>query len=62
MISGDGDGNGNINTDDKTNVWSLQAGTNGYIPSDYNLDSESNNIDKDDFWIPNIGEGTQVPN
>ncbi|MEZ5195822.1 MAG: GEVED domain-containing protein [Bacteroidales bacterium] len=62
MFSGDGDHNGTINAGDKSTTWENQAGTKGYIDSDYNLDSESNNIDKDDFWFPNIGEGTQVPN
>ena len=62
MFSGDGDHNGSIGTGDKSSTWENQAGTNGYISSDYNLDSESNNIDKDDFWFPNIGKGSQVPN
>ncbi|MEZ5082647.1 MAG: PKD domain-containing protein [Bacteroidales bacterium] len=62
MFSGDGDRNGTIGDGDKSSTWENQAGTAGYIFSDYNLDSESNNIDKDDYWVPNIGEGTQVPN
>ena len=62
MFSGDGDHNGSIGTGDKSSTWENQAGTNGYISSDYNLDSESNNIDKDDYWQPNLGKGTQVPN
>lgn len=62
MFSGDGDRNGSIGTGDEAPTWETQAGTKGYIDSDYNLDSESNNIDKDDYWVPNIGEGTQVPN
>jgi hypothetical protein len=62
MFSGDGDHNGTIGDGDKSTLWETQAGTKGYMFSDYNLDSESNNIDKDDFWVPNIGKGTQVPN
>jgi PKD repeat protein len=62
MFGGDGDHNGTIGDGDKSPTWDNQAGTKGYIFSDYNLDSESNNIDKDDFWVPNIGKGTQVPN
>jgi hypothetical protein len=62
MFSGDGDRNGNIGSGDKSSDWQIQAGTTGYLSSDYNLDSESNNVDKDDYWVPNIGEGSQVPN
>lgn len=62
MRSGDGDHNGLINNGDKSASWDNQAGTKGYIYSDYNLDAESNNIDKDEFWLPNTGEGSQVPN
>lgn len=62
MISGDGNRNGSIEIGDKSPLWENEAGTKGYIFSDYNLDSESNNIDKDNFWLPNIGKGSQVPN
>jgi len=62
MFSGDGKADGLVNDSDKSTLWENETGTNGYIPSDYNLDSESNNIDKDDFWVPNEGKGTQVPN
>jgi hypothetical protein len=62
MFSGDGDHNGSIGDGDKSSTWEDQSGTRGYLFSDYNLDSESNNIDKDDFWVPNNGKGTQVPN
>jgi hypothetical protein len=62
MISGDGNRDGIVGMDDKSGLWSPQAGTEGYIYSDYNLDRQSNNIDKDGFWVPNIGKGSQVPN
>lgn len=62
MLSGDGDRNGLINADDKSTIWENQAGKKGYIYSDYNLDGQSDNKDKDDFWAPNNGLGTQVPN
>ena len=29
---------------------------------DFNLDSESDNKDKDDIWFPNINKNSQVPN
>ncbi|MCD4788643.1 MAG: hypothetical protein K8R37_01490, partial [Bacteroidales bacterium] len=61
MIAGDVDGSGLINQDDKTIYWEPSAGTTGYNGSDLNLDTETDNKDKDDFWVPNLGLGTQVP-
>ncbi len=62
MFSGDGNSDGNISSGDESPTWESQAGTSGYIKSDYNLDAESNNIDKTEYWTPNIGKGSQVPN
>jgi subtilisin family serine protease len=62
MVSGDSDRDGVIGMGDKSGLWESEAGTEGYIFSDYNLDRQSNNIDKDSFWGPNIGKGSQVPN
>ncbi|MCB0805357.1 MAG: PKD domain-containing protein [Bacteroidales bacterium] len=62
MFSGDADRDGVVGTDDKSTIWQNNAGTDGYNFSDYNLDSQTDNADKNDFWVPNIGEGTQVPN
>jgi len=61
MISGDGDRNGFIDLNDKSPVWVNEAGTNGYLFSDYNLDGESDNVDKNDVLLPNTGRGSQVP-
>jgi len=62
MISGDGNRDGQVGSGDKSGIWDSQAGTQGYMFSDYNLDRQSNNIDKDSYWVPNIGKGSQVPN
>lgn len=64
MRSGDGDGNGDVQTADRNNVWKAtgQTGKVGYLPSDFNLDRQTNNKDKNDKWVPNIGTGSQVPN
>ena len=62
MAGGDGNRDGQVGFSDKITLWEIEAGTKGYLPSDFNLDSESNNQDKDDIWLPNIGQGSQVPN
>jgi len=56
-----GNADGTINADDKTTVWSIEAGEGGYLKGDFNLDSQTDNKDKNDFWIPNFGQDTQVP-
>jgi len=60
MYSADGNADGTISTTDKTG-WTNQAAMNGYTAEDFNLDAQVNNIDKNDFWIPNVDEGSQVP-
>ena len=60
MVSGDGDSNNAVNSSDKTN-WMIQAGLQGYLGSDFNMDGNVNNIDKDDRWLPNNAFGGQVP-
>jgi hypothetical protein len=62
MFGGNGDGSGMVDINDKDPIWENQAGTNGYLKSDYNFDTQSNNKDKDDIWVPNMGKGNQVPN
>jgi len=32
------------------------AGSNGYLSTDYNLDGVVNNSDKDNLWVPNVGD------
>lgn len=39
--------------------WILSAGKSGYLNEDTNLDGEVNNLDKNDFWVPNIGKEMQ---
>jgi hypothetical protein len=61
MIGGDGVPDGDITITDKIPLWDVQAGKHGYLESDYNLDAQSDNKDKNDIWIPNIGSGSQIP-
>ncbi|MBC8485601.1 MAG: hypothetical protein H8D45_06130 [Bacteroidetes bacterium] len=60
MISADANADGDINADDKT-IWTSQAGTKGYKSGDFTMDGQVNNTDKNDMWLPNVGEGSQVP-
>ena len=62
MIGGDGNHDGFVTETDKAPTWDNQAGNEGYLESDYNLDAQSDNKDKDDIWSPNDGKGCQVPN
>ena len=61
MIGGDGLANGNVNQDDKTNVWELQAGEQGYKEGDFNLNRQVANPDKNEIWKPNNGSQSQIP-
>ncbi len=61
MFSGDGDGDGFVDFPDKVNVWMIQAGLPGYLESDYNLNMQSDNTDKNDYWLPNLGSGSAIP-
>ena len=57
----DADGDGEIQPLNKINVWNIQTGTTGYIESDYNLNGQVNNLDKNDFWFNNNGKMTYIP-
>jgi hypothetical protein len=60
MIGGDGNKDGEISPTDESPIWETQSGTQGYLESDYNLDTQADNKDKDDIWAPNLGAGSQV--
>jgi len=60
MYSGDVNANGVVDFADKT-AWENQAGNAGYLSGDLNLDSQTDNNDKNDLWLPNDGESCQVP-
>ncbi|MEZ5195523.1 MAG: LamG domain-containing protein [Bacteroidales bacterium] len=63
MVAGDGDADGYILSSDKTSVWTFQAAKNGYFSGDFNMDTQVNNVDKNNIWIPNndYGYSSQVP-
>jgi hypothetical protein len=60
MASGDGDCNGEINLNDK-NLWSNECGKKGYFKSDFNMNQQVGNKDKNDFLRTNLGMESQVP-
>jgi hypothetical protein len=61
MTSGDGNADNMIDYSDKISAWFNYAGKSGYLLNDFNLDGQSNNPDKDDLWLPNIGVVSAVP-
>ena len=61
MMSGDANANGIVGNEDLTPAWDTNAGKAGYYPADLNLDRQVDNHDKDNYWLPNMGEGTNVP-
>jgi hypothetical protein len=60
MVAGDANGSGELNAADN-NLWKTNAGKNGYLPTDYNMDVQANNPDKNDYFVPNINYESQVP-
>ncbi len=60
MAGGDANGDGVIDAVDKL-LWTGQAGTKGYKASDFDMDSQVNNIDKNDLMIENQDLSSQVP-
>jgi hypothetical protein len=61
MAGGDNDGDGDVDLTDKA-VWSSNAGTAGYKSSDFDLNTQVSNTDKNDVWEENTLLTTQVPN
>ena len=60
MAGGDGNADGQVNADDKTD-WETQVGTHGYKSTDFDVNSEVDNKDKNDIWLINTGMDCQVP-
>ena len=60
MIAGDANADGDINSGDKT-IWTKQAGTKGYNSADFDMNGQVDNPDKNEMWVPNVGEASQVP-
>ncbi|RLD60384.1 MAG: hypothetical protein DRJ05_04765 [Bacteroidetes bacterium] len=61
MAGGDADCNGNIGLSDLNPLWKPAAGNSGYLSTDFNLDGQIDNKDKDDCWIKGNGKVSQIP-
>jgi len=60
MPGGDGNADGSINSTDKL-LWTNDAGSKGYKATDFNLDSQVSNQDKNEIYVPNGIYNSQVP-
>ncbi len=61
MFAGNADGSNMIDISDKTFWMNDAAEMQDYYKSDFNLDTQVNNKDKDDLLVPNLGKVSQVP-
>lgn len=61
MIAGDADANGIIDDEDKSANWNFYATKSGYLNSDFNLNMQTDNNDKNDLWEDNLGKECYVP-
>ena len=61
MIAGDSNADGIVEISDIEDRWNYSAGAKGYYPSDFNLNIEVNNPDKNDLWYINLGSQCHVP-
>jgi hypothetical protein len=61
MVAGDADASGIVDENDKNPLWNQWAGESGYLSTDLNLDTQADNKDKDDYWLPNMGMESKVP-
>lgn len=55
MFAGNANGDNQINELDKTGFWDMEVGENGYLRSDFNLNGQTDNKDKNDYWNENTG-------
>jgi hypothetical protein len=60
MVAGDSNHDGLVNLNDKTQ-WASFAGKKGYLETDFTMDAQVNNPDKDNAWLTNTSKTQQVP-
>jgi hypothetical protein len=61
MYAGDLNGDGLVNMDDLAEEWDLETGSAGYLNADINLDTQADNADKNDLWLPNNSIVSPLP-
>lgn len=61
MAGGDNNADGHVDLTDIA-AWKAVAGTAGYKSSDFDLDNQVNNIDKNEVWVENKSLSSQIPN
>ncbi|GEM_PF-1636805 len=61
MVAGDYNCNDTIQDNDNTLVWKIEAGMNGYFNGDADFDGQVDNPDKNDMWLQNYNDASQVP-
>jgi len=61
MYAGDINADGIISEYDINLLWEPESGKSGYLPSDCNLDGQTDNLDKNDYWLENFNISSQVP-
>jgi hypothetical protein len=60
MVAGDSNHEGIVNLLDKTD-WASDVGKKGYMETDFSMDAQVNNVDKNDKWYSNYLKQSQVP-
>ena len=60
MAGGDANSDGTINTADQT-LWAGEAGTKGYKTTDFDLNTQTDNKDKNNVMVENTDLSTQIP-
>jgi hypothetical protein len=61
MAGGDQNADGSVDFSD-ISAWKTNAGTKGYKSSDFDLNNQVNNKDKNNIWVENGSLSSQVPN
>ena len=60
MYAGDVNANGIVDLTDRA-IWAIRAGKQGYFAEDTNLDTQVENIDKNDFLLINKEIESKIP-
>ena len=61
MVAADALADGIIDISDKSNSWMIEVGLYGYYSADMNMDIQTDNEDKNEMFIKNMGKQCQVP-